>query len=613
MPEQQSPTIRLPLAFVDALSQATGVETVLTVAAQWLPRMLPATRATVALIEDTRLISRVSRTDGHIDLEFEAEEHQANVLRQQVLRDGRTLALHGTQMAQSDLPVVAHLHASGLRRLMIVPMYGGGEAVGTLSIADPEDAVYDDDVVEALIGLGKFVAAQARLMQQARAAARAAETDTLTGLANRKRLMRVLDGPGGLHRPDAQGRVLGVLHIDLDHFKEVNDRLGHAVGDAVLRHAATEMRRVTSDKDVVARVGGDEFVVVTRTDRQGAHIADLADRLVAAVSAPLQLGDVEARIGVSIGTAIATDEDCTGDRLIANADIALYQVKNNGRGGVCMFCDDMRAARERRIQLLSDLHEAVESHGFEPYFQPQIEMQSGRFRGFEMLARWPHPDLGVLEPDDFIALAVEAGLSDRVDEIVRAKGLAALRRLRAAGWDAPRMSFNASARTLGDPDLVESLLWEVLGQGLAPEDLVLEVREADLVELGSDAAIVHINALSEAGFDVELDDFGAGYAAMTNLGRLAISGVKLDPTIIAPLPGGRPETIVRAMIAMAKELQLEVLAEGVATKAQFALLSRIGCDVAQGFDIARPLPFDELVGFIENYGKGVPPLTLPAG
>lgn len=220
-----------------------------------------------------------------------------------------------------------------------------------------------------------------------------------------------------------------------------------------------------------------------------------------------------------------------------------------------------------------------------------------------MLARWPHPRLGVLEPGDFLDLAAEAGVLDRIDTIVRAKGLAALRALRRSGWDAPRMSFNASARTLSNPDLADTLLWEVLGQGLAASDLVIETSEAHLIARNDGIAARNIAALAQAGFGVELDDFGAGHAAMSNLASLAISGVKLSRAMIASLPDTYSEAILKAIIALADDLNLTVVAKGVETPAQFAQLARMGCHMAQGYGVSKPLPLDGLVAFMEGYGN----------
>ncbi len=602
MQNRHDASIQLPLAFIDALSQADGVEPVLTVGAQWLPQLLPGVRGSITFIDGERLIARVARTDDRVDPRFDLSTIHDDGPRGQVLRSGEHLVLAEAGLAGSGIDLLRRLHRGGIRRMLIAPMLGGRQTVGTLSVAGPETGPYSDAQIDILIGIGKFVASRAGLMLQARNTARQAETDALTGLANRTRLMRVLDGPGELSEPGCDGRVIGVLHIDLDRFKEVNDTLGHAAGDAVLRHAAKVMCQTAAAKDLVARVGGDEFVLVTRTDPAGRQIGGLARRIAEALAEPLRIGDVEVGVGASIGTAIADRQGLGAERLIGNADIALYEVKRNGRGGVRAFCDTMRAATERRVRMLADLRHAVETRAFEPWFQPRVSLSTGAFTGVEVLARWPHPELGLVDPKEFIALSAEAGLTRQIDEVVRARGLAALRRLRADGWPMPRLSFNASAGTLLQPDLVGDLMWEVLGQGLDPQDLVVEIRESDLIAIGADAAQRSVSALAEAGFGVELDDFGAGYAAMINLARLPISAIKVDCSLTAQLPLARAEKVLRAIIALARDLELGVTAEGVETATQFSLLRNMNCAEAQGFGVAEPMPFDGLVAFMRGYG-----------
>jgi diguanylate cyclase (GGDEF)-like protein len=469
---------------------------------------------------------------------------------------------------------------------------------------------FDPDLCRDLMAIGQWIASQAHLMQQLRATAHQAETDALTGLANRARLMRVLDGPGTMHLAGTDGSIIGVLHIDLDHFKTVNDTQGHSVGDAILRHAAQVMLSETGPKDIVARTGGDEFIIAARTDPHGHRLSWLARQLVDRIALPVCIDGVKARVGASIGTAMANEQDRTADRLIANADIALYEVKRNGRGGVMAFKPEMRIAYESSQRVLAELQDAVTQASFVPYFQPQVSMTTGRLTGFEMLARWPHPKLGLLVPEEFLDLAAETRLLDQIDTIVRSKGLKALKKLRAEGWQAPKMSFNASVNTLRDPDLVDGLLYEVKAEGLSPSDLVLEIREAQLVDFSDTEVQDNIRKLSDSGFKVELDEFGTGFTSMSNLPNLAISGVKLDRKIIAPLPDICSESILRAIITLARDLDLTVVAGGVETPAQFAILRNLGCHIAQGFGVSHPLPLDELITFMQGYGSAPVALAI---
>ena len=616
MSQQTHSPVELPGVFIEALSYADSVENVLTAASEWLPRLVGADRGKIMHFDGDKQVHhnfQIDRADRNWDKGVPTRgDFSARIT-------GTPLFMNAAQMLATGLDVYQWLVDIGLKSYLSVPLKSGDTTVGVLAVAKYDDSGFSQYHADYLMTLGRLVASQAGLMQQARHTARLAETDMLTGVANRARLMRVLNGPGALHEPDSSGRVIGALHIDLDHFKEVKASLGHAVGDRILRHAADMMRAVVGPKDLVARNGGDEFVIITRSDAKGRHLQALGEKIAAAVSTPIKAGDVVAQVGASIGTALAGPKDKTADRLVANADIALYQVKRAGRGGVRAYSSRMRAEADRRLRLLSDLHDAVTNDEFIPYFQPQVSMTTGHFSGFETLARWRHPKHGIIDPANFIELSAEAGLSEQIDRIVREKGLMALRKLRDTGWNAPRMSFNAGARTLANADLVRQLVSEVLSLGLDPGDLVVEVRETDLAGPMKEATRTNLAALSDAGFKIELDDFGAGFAALSTLTRMSISALKIDESVIAPLPEPEAETMVRAILALAAELKIQVVAEGVETAAQFAILRKLGCDFAQGFGVSKPMPLDGLIDFMEGYGQApvdlatsqVTPLTTP--
>ncbi len=334
MRQDRPDQITLPVAFIEALSHADSIETVLSVGTEWLTRLIPSTRASLALVDGDRVIDKAARTDGRPDPDYDTGRIVPNTPRARVMETGRPEFLNADTVREMGHVPVQRIFASGLGSMLLAPMLVGETAIGTLSVGAAEPDAFDQAHAARLIALGRWIAAQARLMQQLRRTAQLAETDPLTGLANRTRLMRVLAGPQALHRRDADGRVIGVIHIDLDHFKEMNDSFGHAVGDAILRTAANRMRAAVGNKDLVARIGGDEFLAVTRTDPAGRHIRALARRIADAVARPVQVDEIEARVGASIGIAVASAGDHSAERLIANADIALYEVKRSGRGGV---------------------------------------------------------------------------------------------------------------------------------------------------------------------------------------------------------------------------------------------------------------------------------------
>ena len=603
MADHKDDKIFLPVDFIDELSHASSVSSALNVGVSWLMRMFPTERSSISFFDNGDVVCKVIRTDGVKDEPVNMRQIADDTLRSMVIRDDRALIFSVDNVDENTHHEVRAMYRDGFRSIVVAPMRSGGTSVGTLALCCKDEYAYNLSVANQLICFGKLFASKVRLMQAARDSVRQAETDMLTGLANRNRLMHVLSGPDLLNQPDARGRVLGVLHVDLDRFKEVNDTLGHAAGDRVLVMAAAAMCDAVGQKDLVARLGGDEFVIVSRSDRDGRELGELAQKVLTALRKPMQVGNNTVDIGASIGLALAGDVGTTADNLISNADMALYEVKRNGRSGVMAFNTSMRRAEERRRHLLADIRDAAADKAFTPVFQPLVSLETGHFSGFEMLARWVHPTLGQIEPEEFIRLAVEAGVSDLIDTVVRKSGLKILRQLRDDGWDAPKMSFNASARTIGHPDLVPILMDELDALSLKPADLVLEVLENDLLTLGDDVALASITDLNKAGFAVHLDDFGDRVGSITSLLRLPIQGIKIDASLIRQIDNEACRAILTSAISAARELGLTTIAEGVETPRQFAQLRRAGCDAAQGFGISAPLAYDGLVDFMKGYGQ----------
>lgn len=598
-----SDSISLPLGFIDEMSHAEDLEGVIRIAMKWLVTMVPADGNSIAIVDGNRLVASSKRFDGGRNDTFDIADLVPGTPRAEVIRTGRYRLLNATDLQTTVSAPLRRLHRDGIRTVMITPLISAGETIGTISVASQRENGFGEKQRVELMAIGNFIAVQAALMQEVRSTARQAGTDPLTGLANRHALMHRLNADGALDTPSGSSRRLGVLHIDLDHFKAVNDTLGHSAGDTVLVAAANMMRAMAGLGDMVARIGGDEFVFVTHTDAAGQRLHHLATALIRQIGRPISIDGIETRIGASIGTAIADDDVKDADHLIGNADLALYEVKRNGRNMVEAYRPDMRQAYATAQKLLMDLQDAVADESFEPYFQPQVSLGTGQLIGFEMLARWPHPTRGLLEPADFMESAVESRLLDRIDGIVRAKGLAALRRLRDLGWHAPKMSFNASPRTLLRPDLAEVLMREVTAQGLRPADLVLELRQAHMKPDDGGTLQRNIAGLAGARFGIELDDFGAGGSSLSNLATPGITGIKIDRGLIAGLPDATCTSILRAILSLARDLGLTTGAGGVETAMQFAALKRLGCDYSQGNGVSAALPLTGLIGFMDDYGR----------
>ena len=415
--------------------------------------------------------------------------------------------------------------------------------------------------------------------------AHAMRHDALTGLLNRSQLSRHLTQLG--IDPQPTGKHLSVICADLDQFRAVNESFGHETGDAILRQAADRLREAAPDQAALARSDGNGFVVAGWFEGED-PLAQTAQSIAEAFDTEFEVGERSHRLTVSLGTALTADLVTGAERVISDAEIALHRVKQTNRGHIRAFEPRMRTEFESRQALISDLRGAVEEKAFEAFFQPLLNLADGSVAGFEMLARWHHPDHGLLMPESFLGLARDAGLDNAIDQVVLANGLDALVRLRAAGWTIPFVAINASARSLDSESFAEVLKHEVECRNLTPADLAVEVSETRLREVDLEAAKDALERLSWAGFPTYLDDFGTGFAALSSLSSLPLRGVKVDRSLVSTLPDKGSEAVLRALVGLAHDLDLTVTAEGVEAPTQFAPLAELGCDLAQGFGIAKP-------------------------
>ena len=429
--------------------------------------------------------------------------------------------------------------------------------------------------------------------------AHAANHDALTRLSNRRAIYEHLN----IEKTSSpKAAVPGcVMKIDLDLFKEVNDTYGHDAGDRLLVHVANILRAKTRKQDIVGRIGGDEFVIILNDPPSLEMIEVLAHRIIEAVAQPVTLDHAQCRIGASIGYTLASSSEGTADQILIEADLALYEAKRAGRGQAFAYSDVLATEIETRRQLFKDINEALTEDQFEVYVQPQVYTKTGAVYGCEILARWRHPARGIVSPAHFIAAAEEAQLVDQIDRMALEKGLDFLERVLADGLDLPGISINASPPTLRDIHLTDRLLQEVHARHLSPAHLTVEVLESTLIESDDDVALQTIESLSRAGFKVVLDDFGTGYASMSNLSRLKLDGIKLDQSLVKPVPEPRADSIIAALVALSRSLNMSVVAEGVETSKHYASVAKLGCDVVQGYIVAKPMPADEFIQWFNDY------------
>jgi diguanylate cyclase (GGDEF)-like protein len=414
-----------------------------------------------------------------------------------------------------------------------------------------------------------------------------ARHDPLTGLANRAQHHDALEA--ALARARRDGASVAVMTVDLDRFKEVNDSLGHAAGDALLRAVAGRLTAQTRAEDTASRLGGDEFAVVQVAVGDPADAAQLADRLIAVLCNPYDLpsGQRVAGCGASIGAAIFPTDGEDADTLMRAADAALYRAKAEGRGIARFFEPGMDAALAARRRMTQDLRLAVADGAFELAFQPLRNLPGGGLEGFEALLRWPHPELGLIPPADFIPLAEETGLIVPLGAWV----------LRSACREAVRwpgglkVAVNLSPAQFRDgPALVQTVRDALSAAGLEANRLELEVTEGLLVQ-DCDATLSILGQLRDLGCRIVMDDFGTGYSSLAYLWRFPFDKLKIDRSFVAGMSTEpKAAAIVATVVALGRTLGLSVTAEGIETPAQAGALSEAGCDFGQGYLLGRPMP-----------------------
>jgi diguanylate cyclase (GGDEF)-like protein len=512
---------------------------------------------------------------------------------------------------------------------LVVPVVGTHTVLGFLALrverADALDAA-DAEVLEALAALAATAIHNLVLLGELRysreAYAYQALHDPLTGLPNRARLRehlaQVLGGP--------HADRVAVLLLDLDGFKRVNDSLGHPAGDALLVQVAERLLNATRGSDTIARLGGDEFAILLENVRTPNEVSRVADRVLAAVSAPFVLDGADAVVGTSIGITFGAqvadvapdggpvDVDALSDTLLRDADLAMYRAKAAGKGRYVFFDPSMYAEAVSRLEREADLRTALERGEFRLFYQPIVALDTGTAVGVEALVRWQHPLRGMVAPAEFIPLAEEIGLIIPLGRWVLGEACRQARDWAAAGWGTDlTVTVNVSGLQLYDPGFVDEVGAALAAFEIAPHRLVLELTETVMVDRPA-LALDRFTALKRLGVRLAIDDFGTGYSALSYLRQFPFDVLKIDKSFVDEVAGGgQPAALAAAIVALGEAFALRTVAEGVESAEQAAALGVLGCAVAQGYHFSRPLAASAVTAWLAEGRAGAGLLSSPDG
>ncbi len=426
-----------------------------------------------------------------------------------------------------------------------------------------------------------------------------AQFDALTGLANRTLFNEFLSQT--LARTERQGSLFALLFLDLDHFKNVNDTLGHDAGDELLIQVADQLKNCVRSSDLVSRFGGDEFAIIMDV-KQPEDAAKVSEKIITEISTPFDLSAKQVQIGVSIGIALYPADGKTADKLRKSADTAMYHAKHCGKNNYQYFVQEMHDKATAQMTLENDIKKAISQEDFDLYMQPQIDASTGKPLGMEALIRWPHASRGMISPAEFIPASEKCGLIIPIGDWVMRKTCQCISMLTDNSFlpDSFRIAVNVAVPQLQQKQYVETVKQIIDETGVDPKYLEIELTESTMMDAPERIRSV-LHEFHEMGVRIALDDFGTGYSSLNSLGRLPVNCIKIDLSFVQNIgKDSNDELIIKSMIALAHGLDLQVVAEGVETQDQIDFLRHHGCDLLQGYFFSRPIPFEEARLFLAN-------------
>jgi diguanylate cyclase (GGDEF)-like protein len=422
--------------------------------------------------------------------------------------------------------------------------------------------------------------------------------DQLTGLPNRHWLMGFL--PAAFERANSRDAMLGLLFIDLDGFKNVNDTQGHSAGDELLQAAALRLKSVLRPTDHVVRFGGDEFIIVLEAPVEEGAAARVAERILDAFIQPFELSRGRHTVGTSIGIGLFPRDGKDAETLLRSADMAMYSAKDAGKGHYRFYRPELYESLTRQLDMQQQLIRAIEEDQFVLLYQPRVDAMTGELVGMEALVRWMHPELGMVPPNDFIPLAETTGVIIVFGELVLNKVAAQLALWQQQGVPVVPVSVNVSARQFNEGNVKSLIASCLVTHKIAPELIEIELTESAMVG-DVDNILEQVGAISALGIKIHIDDFGTGYSSLSLLRMLKMDVLKVDRSFTAQLGKGKEgEIFFKAIVSMAKALDMRVIAEGVETEEQLRILQSLSCDEIQGYFVSRPLPANAIPGLIHE-------------
>ena len=424
-----------------------------------------------------------------------------------------------------------------------------------------------------------------------------------SGLGQRERLEKALDNILQLTRPN--GRTTASLVVELDDYNMLIDRLGNKAGDDILRRTVDRLRGVLRDDDIIVRLDGAKFAIalapVRRADLES--LIQISARLQSAVSEPISLDATTVYVSCSVGFCLSTRApESTGESMLEAAEQALSNAKLNGPVAIRGYSSEMQHKAKAQHALIEEVTLALEDGQIQPWFQPQISTDTGEVSGFEALARWHHPERGMIPPCDFLPAIEQAGLFERLGEVILYSSLTCLKKWDKAGFKVPQVGVNFSDAELRNPKLVDKIRWELDRFDLTPDRLNIEILETVIAGADNDIITRNIAGLATLGCAIDLDDFGTGHASIANIRRFAVGRIKIDRSFVMRVDTDHEQQrMVSAILTMAEQLNLETLGEGVETAGEHAMLAQLGCNHVQGFGLARPMPFADTLDWMQKH------------